>query len=89
MVVQPFVTTRAFLILAFVILAIFVIITDPDFFNVKDLTPTAPHHEQLFVALIVLAGFTVAAPTQTHRFLLFLIALALTLLSIATVVIPP
>ncbi len=89
MAAVPFLLSRGFLIIAFVLLAISVIVTDPDFFNPKDVLPTAPHHEQLFIVLVVLAGFTVSAPNQTHRLLLFGVALAATLLSISTFIIPP
>ncbi len=84
-----FITGRGFLTLAFAILMVFVIVTDPDFFNPNQVLTLAPHHEQLFVVLIVLASVAVAGPAGAHRALLFLVALVATLLSIATILIPP
>lgn len=84
------ITSRWFLLVVFFLLAFAVIVTDPDFFNPFDITSfPKPHHEQLFVVLIVLAGFTLLSPNATHRALVFLVALAATLLAISTFIIPP
>ena len=84
-----FITGRGFLTLAFALLMVFVIVTDPDFFNPNQVLTLAPHHEQLFIVLVVLASVAVAGPNGMHRALLFLVALVATLLSIATILIPP
>jgi hypothetical protein len=84
------ITSRWFLLIAFLVLAFLVIVTDPDFFNPLDITTfPKPHHEQLFVLMIFMGGFAVLSSNATHRGLVFVIAVAATLLAISTFIIPP